>query len=95
MAAVHEKSRSVGASRHSVTPLTRRHWLVLAGGACAALGPLDALAFAQGGGKKEEDEDISPTEDLMREHGIRQICTRDTDFHRFPFLQVIDPLPLA
>lgn len=29
---------------------------------------------------------------LMREHGIKQICTRDTDFHRFPFLQVIDPL---
>jgi uncharacterized protein len=29
---------------------------------------------------------------LMREHGISQICTRDTDFHRFPFLEVIDPL---
>lgn len=29
---------------------------------------------------------------LMREHGIRQICTRDSDFHRFPFLRVIDPL---
>ena len=29
---------------------------------------------------------------LMREHGIRQICTRDTDFHRFPFLKVVDPL---
>jgi len=29
---------------------------------------------------------------LMREHGIKQICTRDTDFHRFPFLEVIDPL---
>ena len=29
---------------------------------------------------------------LMREHGIRQICTRDTDFHRFPFLEVIDPV---
>ena len=29
---------------------------------------------------------------LMREHGIRRICTRDTDFHRFPFLEVIDPL---
>jgi predicted nucleic acid-binding protein len=29
---------------------------------------------------------------LMREHGIRQICTRDTDFSRFPFLEVIDPL---
>jgi len=29
---------------------------------------------------------------LMREHGIREICTRDTDFHRFPFLKVIDPV---
>lgn len=29
---------------------------------------------------------------LMREHGIRRIYTRDTDFHRFPFLDVIDPL---
>jgi toxin-antitoxin system PIN domain toxin len=29
---------------------------------------------------------------LMREHGIRQICTRDTDFSRFPFLEIVDPL---
>jgi toxin-antitoxin system PIN domain toxin len=29
---------------------------------------------------------------LMREHGIKQICTRDSDFNRFPFLEVIDPL---
>jgi toxin-antitoxin system PIN domain toxin len=29
---------------------------------------------------------------LMREHGIRRIYTRDTDFHRFPFLDVLDPL---
>jgi uncharacterized protein len=28
---------------------------------------------------------------LMKEHGIRTIYTRDTDFHRFPFLEVIDP----
>jgi predicted nucleic acid-binding protein len=28
----------------------------------------------------------------MREHGIRQICTRDTDFHQFAFLEVIDPV---
>ena len=27
---------------------------------------------------------------LMREHGIRRICTRDTDFTQFPFLEVID-----
>ncbi|HEY7300248.1 MAG TPA: TA system VapC family ribonuclease toxin [Xanthobacteraceae bacterium] len=31
---------------------------------------------------------------LMREHGIRQICTRDADFYRFPFLEVIDPVRL-
>ena len=32
---------------------------------------------------------------LMREHGIRRICTRDTDFHRFPFVEVIDPVAEA
>lgn len=34
----------------------------------------------------------SHTAILMREHGIRRICTRDTDFHRFPFLEVVDPM---
>ncbi len=29
---------------------------------------------------------------LMREHGISRICTRDTDYRRFPFLTVVDPL---
>ena len=29
---------------------------------------------------------------LMREHGVSRICTRDSDFHRFRFLSVIDPL---
>ena len=28
---------------------------------------------------------------LMREHGIARIYTRDTDFHRFSFLDPIDP----
>ena len=32
------------------------------------------------------------TATLMKEHGVLQIYTRDTDFHRFPFLRVIDPL---
>ncbi len=31
---------------------------------------------------------------LMREHGISQIVTRDTDFHRFPYLRVVDPIRL-
>jgi len=29
---------------------------------------------------------------LMREHGVGRICTRDTDFNQFSFLEVIDPL---
>ena len=29
---------------------------------------------------------------LMREHGVRVICTRDTDFHRFPRIECVDPL---
>lgn len=29
---------------------------------------------------------------VMKEHGLRRIYTRDADFHRFPFLEVVDPL---
>lgn len=29
---------------------------------------------------------------LLREHGIREIVTADSDFLQFPFLQVINPL---
>lgn len=29
---------------------------------------------------------------LMKEHGIRTIYTRDSDFHRFTFLEVINPI---
>lgn len=29
---------------------------------------------------------------LMREHGIRQVVTRDADFHRFRGIEVLDPL---
>jgi predicted nucleic acid-binding protein len=32
------------------------------------------------------------TATLMREHGIALICTWGTDFSRFPFVEVIDPL---
>ena len=32
------------------------------------------------------------TATLMLEHGIRRLYTRDTDFHRFPFLEPLDPL---
>ena len=29
---------------------------------------------------------------LMREHGVSRIVTRDRDFHRFEYLDVVDPL---
>ena len=29
---------------------------------------------------------------IMKEHGIKRIYTRDNDFHKFSFLEVIDPL---
>jgi predicted nucleic acid-binding protein len=29
---------------------------------------------------------------LMKEHGIAEIRTADTDFHQFPFLRVVNPL---
>lgn len=29
---------------------------------------------------------------LMREHGVTEIRTADTDFHQFPFLTVVNPL---
>ena len=35
---------------------------------------------------------IAHTAILMREHGLRRVATRDTDFRRFPFLEVVDPL---
>lgn len=40
-------------------------------------------------GKRLHDAHIAV---LMREHGVRRIYTRDTDFHRFPFLEPIDPI---
>ncbi len=29
---------------------------------------------------------------LMREHGVRRVCTRDAEFHRFDSIEVVDPL---
>jgi predicted nucleic acid-binding protein len=30
----------------------------------------------------------------MKEQGVGKIITRDTDFHKFKFLEVIDPIDL-
>jgi len=31
---------------------------------------------------------------LMKEHGVSEIRTADTDFHQFDFLRVVNPLPV-
>jgi len=67
----------------SVLTATRRHGAVL--GQC-----LDELPEARG--NFMHDLHIAA---LMREHGIARIVTRDSDFHRFGFLQVVDPLRAA
>lgn len=70
----------LGSDGVSVLSHTSRHAAV----AAATLAELPALR-----GNLVHD---AHTAIVMREHGIRRICTRDTDFHRFPFLEVIDPL---
>lgn len=64
----------------SVLAATPRHAAV----AAEVLGALPDLS-----GRLLHDAHIAV---LMREHGIRRIYTRDTDFFRFPFLEPVDPV---
>lgn len=64
----------------SVLTATRRHAAVL--GQC-----LEELPEARGNLMHDLHSAV-----LMREHGISRIVTRDSDFHRFGFLEVVDPL---
>jgi predicted nucleic acid-binding protein len=50
-----------------------------------------SASLAEEGGEGNLFHDVH-TAALMREHGIKRIVTRDTDFQRFPFLEVVDPL---
>jgi hemerythrin-like domain-containing protein len=57
---------SGGGTQPRPTATTRRRWLSNAGLACAGL-----LAVAPGvGAQSPAEEDVSPPEDLMREHGV-------------------------
>lgn len=58
---------------------TDRHWEV------------GQLVFAELPGLAGNVIHDSHTAILMREHGIRRIYTRDADFHRFPWVEVLDP----
>jgi hemerythrin-like domain-containing protein len=78
---------------------TRRNWLrgsaLLVGGGATLLGQ-------KKGGKGEEDEDVSPAEDLMREHGVlkrvllvyREVMNRIDSKHDFPPEVVMDSAKL-
>jgi hemerythrin-like domain-containing protein len=46
----------------------RRRWLVCAGTACAGLAAAPLWAF--GRAQNDQDEGVTPAEDLMREHGV-------------------------
>jgi len=39
-----------------------------------------------------EDLDSPEQEPVLWLSGVRRIVTRDTDFHRFPFLETVDPV---
>ena len=41
------------------------------------------------------DTNDAHTAALMREHGVRVVYTRHADFHRFPGIEVRDPLTTA
>ncbi|NQV81757.1 MAG: PIN domain-containing protein [Alphaproteobacteria bacterium] len=56
-----------------------RHWEI-------ATKTFDELPFVSGNLVHDATTAI-----LMREHGVGRVYTRDADFHRFPFLEVIDP----
>lgn len=74
---------------------SRRSWLIAAGlaGAASALSPRFSLA-GQEKAEKEEEEEIAPTEDLMREHGVlnRILLVYEEAIHR---IESKHELPLA
>lgn len=64
----------------SVLAPTQRHWQLLQKTLSELAAPAGNLMH-----------DIS-TAVLMREHGVQEIVTADTDFLQFPFLRVVNPL---
>ena len=55
---------------------------------------VDGLPYRQYGLPNEADAEYRRHRVVarLREYGMRVICTRDTDFHRFPRIEREDPL---
>jgi len=78
--------------------VSRRHWLVRAGIVCAGVMPTELLAAQRKGApaKKEQEEDVAPPEDLMREHGVlkRVLLVYDEAIRRIDAKQSLPPEPV-
>ena len=70
----------LGSSRFGVLQASDRHWLIVEEVLAGLTHPAGNLLF-----------DVR-TVVLMREHGVRDIYTLDTDFLQFPGIRVMNPL---
>jgi hemerythrin-like domain-containing protein len=76
--------------------LSRRQWLARTSVACAAAMPMGGLMSNQGKTRETEEEEVSPPEDLMREHGVlkRVLLVYDEAVRRIDARQELPPDPI-
>src|SRR5213594_3693455 len=68
--ATNDYANNVKSGNGSTMRVSRRQWLTRAGVACAGVTPIGVLMSSQQKSDKTEEEEVSPPEDLMREHGV-------------------------
>jgi hypothetical protein len=90
---VRRATEEVSMSESTVFPPRRANWsygrLLKKRGFRLGFCSLRQAQGTRGGGNLLGD---GHTAILMRKQGIRRVCSRDTDFHRFPFPEVVDPV---
>jgi hemerythrin-like domain-containing protein len=80
--------------------LSRRDWLARTGIVCAGAMPTELVAAQRNSAPakkdKEDEEDVAPPEDLMREHGIlkRVLLVYDEAIRRIDAKQSLPPEPI-
>jgi hemerythrin-like domain-containing protein len=80
--------------------LSRRDWLARTGIVCAGVMPTELVAAQRNSAPakkdKEDEEDVAPPEDLMREHGIlkRVLLVYDEAIRRIDAKQSLPPEPI-
>src|SRR3989442_2847145 len=73
--------------------VSRRQWFVRASIVCAGVLPTEVLAMTRRNGQEPEEEEVSPPEDLMREHGVlkRVLLVYDEAIRRIDAKQDLPP----